>query len=62
MTLNYWSVTVRLDGYDVVTIEPSMLTGREPSPQDEAAIRLAAHALLAFIGDPAPPPVGGGTD
>jgi len=53
-----WSVTVRRNGDDVVTLEPRMLAGRDISPLDEQAIRRSAHALLAFIGDP-PPQVGG---
>jgi hypothetical protein len=47
-----WSVTVELDGEQVVTISHNCLAGH-PEPNEEA-IRTAAHHLLAFIGDPHP--------
>jgi hypothetical protein len=47
----HWSVTVSRDGEEIVTIESNSLSGRELTSEDEAAIRLAAHHLLAFIGD-----------
>lgn len=49
---DHWSVTVRRNGEEIVTIETAMLAGREISPADEEAIRTAARHLLAFIGDP----------
>ena len=48
-----WSVTVSVNGDPIVTIEPRCLSGVDHP--DEAAIRAAAHSLLAFIGDPPPP-------
>jgi len=48
---DHWSVTVRRNGEEVVTIESNMLSGREISSGDEEAIRTAALHLLAFIGD-----------
>jgi len=47
---DYWSVTVSRGGEHIVTIEPQMLTGREISEKDEAAIRESALNLLSFIG------------
>jgi len=52
--MQHWSVTVEREGERVVTIESECLSGREISPEDEDAIRTAAHHLLAFIGDPQP--------
>lgn len=49
-----WSVTVELDGKQVVTLGHNHLSG-DQSPNEEA-IRTAAHHLLAFIGDPHPEP------
>lgn len=49
----HWSVTVRRNGEEVVTLEQNSLSGRDISPEDEWAIRAAALHLLAFIGDPA---------
>ncbi len=51
----YWSVTVRLNGDEIVTIEPRMLAGKELGPREETAIRTAAEHLLSFIGDRAIP-------
>jgi hypothetical protein len=51
MTDQYWSVTVSLNGDQVVTIEPNMLAGREIGHDEETAIRKAAAHLLSFIGD-----------
>jgi hypothetical protein len=48
-------VTVSREGEEIVTIGSNCLSGREITPEDEAAIRTAAKHLLAFIGDPAPP-------
>lgn len=49
-----WSVTVSRNGEKVVTIETDMLSGREIDHVDEQTIRIAAHHLLAFIGDKSP--------
>ena len=49
----YWSVTVTLNGEELVTIEPNWLSGRDIGPAEEEAIRSAAYHLLGFIGDPA---------
>ena len=54
MSEDHWSVTVERNGERIVTIETECLAGREPSAEDEEAIRTAARHLLAFIG--APPP------
>lgn len=51
--MNHWSVTVRRNGEDVVTLEQNSLSGRDISPEDEWAIRVAALHLLTFIGEPA---------
>jgi hypothetical protein len=61
---DHWSVTVRLNGDDIVTIESNFLSGREIGPDEEEAIRTAAHHLLGFVGQeresvPAPCPVCG---
>ena len=48
---DHWSVTVRRNGEDVVTIESNFLSGRKISPEDEEVIRTAARHLLAFIGE-----------
>ena len=48
----HWSVTVEVDGEPVLTIGHNHLSGH-PEPNEEA-IRIAAHHLLAFIGDPHP--------
>lgn len=48
-----WSVTVEVDSRRVVTISHNHLAGDEKL--NEEAIRIAAHHLLAFIGDPPPP-------
>lgn len=49
----YWSVSVTLNGENVVTLEPRLLTGKpELSDRDEDAIRTSAEHLLAFIGPP----------
>lgn len=53
----HWRVTVETSGEHIVSIEPQMLAGREPSEADEDAIRTAAHHLLAFILDPWPQPM-----
>lgn len=50
---SHWRVSVETSGEHIVSIEPEMLAGREPSDADTIAIRTAAHHLLAFIGDPA---------
>lgn len=47
----HWSVTVSRNGEPVVTIELNMLAGRDLSPEDEVAVRTAAHHLLAFLGE-----------
>jgi hypothetical protein len=47
----HWSVTVSLNGDEVVTIESAHLAGREIGPDEEWAIRTAAQNLLSFIGD-----------
>ena len=49
----YWSVTVSLDGEEVVTIEPNMLGGRDIGPAEEQAIRTSCQHLLSFIGESA---------
>lgn len=49
-----WSVSVELNGENVVTIEPDCLSGRKIGPAEEDAIRSAACHLLAFLGDPPP--------
>jgi hypothetical protein len=46
----HWSVTVRLNGGEVVTIETAHLAGIEIGQDQEWAIRMAALNLLAFIG------------
>lgn len=51
----HWSVTVRRDGEDVVTIEDRCLSGRDITAEDEIAIRRSAYSLLGFLGDPIPP-------
>lgn len=48
----HWAVTVYREGEEIVTIESNCLSGRELTPEDEAAIRTAANHLLAFIGEP----------
>jgi hypothetical protein len=50
MTENYWSVTVSLNGEEVVTIEPSMLSGKDIGDPELEAIRESAFNLLAFAG------------
>ena len=52
--MDHWAVTVSRSGDEIVTIEPQVLVGREISAEDADTIRVAAHHLLAFIGDPAP--------
>ncbi len=52
---DHWRVSVETSGEHIVSIEPEMLAGREPSDADTIAIRTAAHHLLAFIGDHAQP-------
>lgn len=49
----HWSVTVRRNGEEVVTIESNCLSGRELNAEDEDAIRTAGTHLLAFVGEPA---------
>jgi hypothetical protein len=49
----HWSVSVDLDGENVVTIASNHLAGREIGPEEEEVIRRAARHLLAFIGDSA---------
>ena len=49
---DHWRVVVERNGEHVVSIEPNMLAGREPSDADEAAIETAARHLIAFIGGP----------
>lgn len=49
-----WSVSVELNGENVVTIEPNYLSGRSLVPAEKDAIRNAAYYLLAFLGDPPP--------
>lgn len=51
---DHWRVTVETSGEHIVSIEPEMLAGREPSEADYDAIRTAAHHLLSFAGDPQP--------
>lgn len=50
MADKHWSVTVSRHGEEIVTIEPDCLSGRDCTPEDEAAIRVAACTLLGFIG------------
>jgi hypothetical protein len=45
----HWSVTVELNGEPVLTIAHNHLCGAPEIPIE--AIRIAAHHLLAFIGD-----------
>jgi hypothetical protein len=47
---DHWSVTVERNGEQIVAIESNCLSGRDISPADEEAIRIAARHLLAFIG------------
>lgn len=47
---DHFSVTVRRNGEEVVTIETNSLSGRDLLPGDEDAIRTAALNLLGFIG------------
>lgn len=56
MSQDHWSVTVRRNGEEIVTIESNMLSGRELSSEDEAVIRQAAEHLMAFVGDGKPTP------
>lgn len=51
LSLQHWSITVRANGEDVVTIESNSLSGRKIGPMEELAIRTAARRLLSFIGD-----------
>ncbi len=44
-------VTVSRHGESIVTIETSMVSGRDISDEDEETIRTAAQHLLAFIGE-----------
>lgn len=48
---DHFSVTVRRNGEEIVTIETNSLSGREISPADEETIRTAAINLLGFIGE-----------
>lgn len=50
----HWAVTVWREGEEIVTIESNSLSGREITPDDEDAIRTAAHHLLSFIGNGCP--------
>lgn len=45
---DHWRVTVETSGEHIVSIEPEMLAGREPSEADYDAIRTAAQHLLSF--------------
>jgi len=51
-TTDRWSVTVSVDGEEIVTIGRTWLSGKEIGPAEEEAIRTAARHLLSFIGDP----------
>ncbi len=51
MVSDTWSVTVMRNGEKIVTIETTLLSGREIDTDDADAIRTAAHHLLAFIGE-----------
>jgi hypothetical protein len=51
MTQPYWSVTVSVNGSEVLTIEPNCLSGHPNIDQWEDTIRAAAKHLIAFIGD-----------
>jgi hypothetical protein len=50
MSENYWSVTVNLNGEEVVTIEPDMISGCDIGDLELEAIRESAFNLLAFAG------------
>jgi len=50
MTKPYWSVTVSVDGEEVLTIEPDMLSGVPEIDAYEDVIRECARHLMAFIG------------
>lgn len=49
-----WSVSVERDGENIVTIASNGLSGRDLSPEDEEAIRVAARHLLSFVGTEKP--------
>jgi hypothetical protein len=50
MSKDYWSVTVNLNGEEVVTIEPDMISGCDIGDPELEAIRESAFNLLAFAG------------
>ena len=56
--LTHWSVTVRANGEEVVTIESNCLSGRDIGPLEEEAIRTSAAHLLSFVGYPHTPEAG----
>lgn len=49
-----WAVTVEAEGESVLTLAWNHLSGRDLSGADVEMIRMCAHQLLAFIGDPSP--------
>jgi hypothetical protein len=49
--MEYFSVTVSRNGERLVTIETTVLSGRELSDEDEDCIRNAARHLLGFVGN-----------
>jgi hypothetical protein len=55
VTDRWWRVEVTDAAGQIVAIEPQSMSGRENLQEiDEAAIREAAHRLLAFIGESVP--------
>lgn len=48
--MRYWSVTVSVDGKEIVTIEPSMLSGTTDLDEFDEELREAARHLMAFAG------------
>ena len=52
MTAQHWSVTVAVNGEDVLTIDSESLAGKsELSEMELDAIRTAGEHLLAFAGE-----------
>lgn len=48
----HWSVTVAVNGEDLVTIESNFLSGKSDLSEDELeAVRIAGRHLISFAGD-----------
>ena len=54
---DYWSVTVAVNGEDILTIEKNMLSGIEEINQHYKSIETCAEHLLSFIGAYRTPPL-----